>query len=282
MEGCRETKKEKIMEFFRRDFKEDTFTLYPIGDFHYGSEQCDVNFIKKVVKEIQHDPLAYWVGMGDFIENAIPGSPGGIYEQIVSPGKHQIDDICEILLPIARKGLFLIAGNHEARTRRNTGMIPEELIAFKLDLPYKGFSCLSTFQLSKTNISSRIISCYFHHNYGGGYTKGGKINRAEQLRLLVPTADAIFSGHFHITSRIAWIWYDTAPTHIRERIGYDYIIGSALKWNGSYAEEKGKPAAVREFIKVNFKISRSTINGVRDWIIRQKYQVIQPEEEIDE
>ena len=34
--------------------------------------------------------------------------------------------------------------------------------------------------------------------------------------------------------------------------GDDYITGSCLTWNKSYAEERGKPASAVEFIKVRF------------------------------
>ncbi len=263
------------MEFYKKEIESPTFTLYPIGDFHYGSEQCDVDFIKRVIKEIQHNPNAKWVGMGDFIENAIPGSPGDIHSQTVPPGQRQMDDICELLLPIADKGLFLIAGNHEARSRRNTGIIPEQYISLKLNIPYKGFSCLARFSLFQST-SQQYRSCiaYFHHNCGGGYTRGGKVNKAEQLRLLVPTADAIFAGHFHITSRVAFTWFEAGMGQVIERVGYDYITGSALTWNKSYAEEKAKQAAVREFIRVTFSVKAIH----QRWCIDQTYSIIKPED----
>ena len=237
------------MRFYHKKFPKKNMTLYPLGDFHYGSSQCNVDFIQSVVAEIESNPNAYWCGMGDLMENAIIGSKSDIYTQVIPP-KEQMEDISTMLEPIKDKGLFFIAGNHERRTVREVGIIPEEHIAYRLDLPYLGFSAYAVFQMESKTPSS--FKCYFHHNYGGGYTSGGKINRAEQLRKITPTADAIFSGHFHITSRIPITWFDTGRKQIIKHIGYDYITGSALEWDCSYAEEKGKPAAATEFIKVTF------------------------------
>jgi len=59
---------------------------------------------------------------------------------------------------------------------------------------------------------------------------------------------------------------------IIKHTGYDYITGSALEYANSYAEEKGKPSAAVEFIKVTF---RAGVNGRYD-DREQIYSVITP------
>jgi len=238
------------MRFFNKKFDAKQFTLYPIGDWHLGSRQCDFNFVTKVIGIIKDDPDGYWVGMGDFMENAIAGSKSDMYKQLLPP-REQMDTIVDILTPIREKGLFLLAGNHEQRTTRVVGLNPEEYIATRLGVPFGGFSCLSVFDLLQAH-APRTFTCYFHHNYGGGTTFGGKINRAERLRRITPTADAIFSGHFHVTSRIPVSWYEAGLEHAINKNGYDYITGSALTWNESYAEEKPVAPSAVEHIYVKF------------------------------
>jgi hypothetical protein len=67
-------------------------------------------------------------------------------------------------------------------------------------------------------------------------------------------------------------WYEPARIEVKKKVGYDYITGSALTWNGSYAEEKAKPPASVEFIKVTFV---GCTNGRRD-NRQQIYEVIIP------
>ncbi len=258
------------MEFFKKTFDTNYFDLYPIGDIHFGSRQCNEKFVKQVIGEIKDNPNAYWVGMGDFMENAIIGSKSDVYTQTLPP-KEQLEYLVELFMPIKDKGLFLIPGNHEARTHRLVGLIPEQFMAYQLDMQYKEHSCLATLQVQSKAPNS--FMCYFHHNSGGGYTKGGKINRADKLRLIVPTADATFSGHFHLTSRVPTTWYDAGKTRVNKHVGHDYIIGSALEYQGSYAEEKAKPSATVEFIKVRFVGCTSGREDNR----KQIYSVIVPE-----
>ena len=260
------------MKFFHKKFKTKKINLYPIGDWHYGSRQCNEEFIKQIVKEIKEDEDGYWVGMGDFMENAVVGSKSDVYTQVLPP-KEQMEHIVEILSPIREKGLFMIAGNHESRTHRMVGLTPEQYIGIQLDVPYCGFSCLAVLQMESKTPNS--FTCFFHHGTGGGFTSGGKVNSAESLRKIVPTADATFSGHSHTTSRIPFTWYDAGRTRVLKHVGYNYIIGSALEWDESYAEEKAKPSATIEHIKVTFK---GCTSGKRD-NRQQIYKVIVPRSE---
>ena len=257
------------MKFFSKKFNATFFNLFPLGDWHLGSRQCDVLFIRKVIGLIKNDPNAYWVGMGDLMENAIIGSKGDLYTQALPP-REQMDYICNLLDPIAKKGLFLIGGNHEQRTMRAVGTIPEQYFSVKLGIPFMGFSCMAVFDLLRAH-APRVFSCYFHHNYGGGYMVGSKINRASSLRKLTPTVDAVFSGHFHTTSRIPVTWFEAAKKQIVRKTGYDYITGSALMWDESYAEERAKPASSVEHIRVTFAGSCSG-HDHRE----QRYEVITP------
>lgn len=259
------------MNFFTTQFNTASIRLYPLGDFHFGSKQCDMGLVKQVIDRIDSDNRAYWVGMGDFIENAIIGSKSDMYTQLVPP-REQIQAVVDMLEPIKDKGLFLIGGNHEQRTHRLVGMDPSELIAEKLDLPFKGFSCLALLKLrSKT---PRTFKCYFHHNRGGGSSKGSKVNRLSSLRLIVPDADAVFGAHVHDTSRTPVTWFDCSYDKILPRYGCNYNIGSALTWNDSYAEEKTYQPATPEFICVEFVGATSGKCDNR----KQIYTVIRKEE----
>lgn len=256
------------MDFFTKKFKGRSFTLFPLGDWHFGSRQCHEEFIKKVIGLIKDDPLAHWVGMGDLMENAIVGSKSDVYTQTVPP-KEQMNHICELLEPIKGKGLFMIYGNHENRTMRMVGIQPEQYIGLQLGIPVKGFSCLAEFLLPECK-TPYGFTCYFHHTAGGSYATSGKVNKIESMRRIVPTVDAVFTAHHHMTARIPQTWYEAGRGRALKKTGYDYGCGSALTWSGSYAEEKGSRPATVEHIKVTFAGSN---NGGIDGR-RQIYEVI--------
>jgi len=264
------------MKFIRHDSGQSKVDLYPIGDWHYGSPQCDLKFIKKVIDIIDKNPDALWVGMGDLIENAIVGSKSDVYLQSASPSQ-QIEDIVKILTPIKDKCLFLMPGNHEERTMRQVGLHPGQIIASDLRVKYIGYSAVLALYLpTKSNAKLRAV-CYFHHNTGGGFTAGGKVNAASRLRLIVPTADATFSGHSHTTNRSPVTWYEAGKRGLVRHTGYDYIIGSTLTYKDSYAEEKAKRPSTLEQIMVSFQFKRRVADdGVRQTILSQEYHIIDP------
>lgn len=254
--------------------------LWPLGDWHWGSRQCLSRFVREIVAEIQKDPESRWVGMGDLMENALLESKGDVYMQEKTP-EEQIDEIVELLEPIADKCLYMIPGNHEERTKRQVGIHPSKIIADMLStpehkIPFCSHSVLLTLNLTKVRVSGcKSFLCYFHHNRGGGSTFGGKINRATKLRQIVPTADATFSAHMHITSRIPHTWYTAGRQHLQRRTGYDYIIGSSLFWTESYAEEKALPPSSVEQAVVTF-VGGKRPSKMGDDTRKQLYTVITP------
>lgn len=259
------------MKFIRCDLPLKAVNLYPIGDWHHGSRQSFTRFVKQTVSLIRDDPEARWVSMGDLMENAIVGSKSDVYLQNQTP-EDQADEIVDILEPIKDKGILMIPGNHGARSMRQVGLDPDKVIADRLHIPYARYSALMSLMLREERTNNRAV-CFFHHSRGGGSTPGGKVNAAAKIRLIVPNADAVFVGHSHTTSRIPVTWFDAGYEGLVRKTGYDYIIGSALTYKESYAEEKGlRPAAVEQ-IMVRFECHHSD----KRHYLKQIYSIIQPD-----
>ena len=85
------------MNFFKKTFPKDRFSIIPFGDIHLGSPQCNVKLAEHVVNVIKEEDETYTVLMGDLIENAVVGSKSDVYTSVVSP-KEQIEWIVDILL----------------------------------------------------------------------------------------------------------------------------------------------------------------------------------------
>lgn len=260
------------MKPFQIHIKSKAFNLIPLGDTHWGSPNCNQDFVRRVVLEVKEDPDAKVVLMGDLMENALIGSLGDVYKQQDGP-QLQVQELVGLLTPIKDKILFAITGNHEERTAKRADLDPSQVICWGLNIPYMRYSCIARFILAGK--APKSFLCFFHHNRGGGATPGGKVNKAAKLRDIVPHADAIFSAHTHVTSAMENCWYDLTEGHTGEprmvkRHGFDYIIGSALEYDDSYADAAAMRPAVCSFIKVRFE-NNST--GKKDGR-RQIYSVI--------
>ena len=263
------------MKPFQISIPSSAFNLYPFGDAHWGSPNCNKPFCRQWRDEVQEDPDGKVVLVGDLMENALIGSLGDVYKQEDGP-QLQVEELVELLTPIRDKILFAITGNHEERTAKRADLDPSQVICWGLNIPYMRYSCIARFILEGR--APRSFTCFFHHNTGGGATPGGKVNKAAKLRDIVPHADAIFSAHTHITSAIENAWYDISVGNRGEprmvkRHGYDYVIGSALEYEDSYADAKALRPAVCSFIKVRFENNTTSRKDGR----RQIYSVIQPD-----
>lgn len=244
------------MELFERTFKVDRFfTLYPIGDLHYGSKQCDIEFVKNHIQRIKDDTNGFAVLMGDLTENNIVGSAGNVYEQIKSPHS-QLNEVVSLLSPIQDKLLFGVESNHSSRTRRAVGLSIDHLVCDALKIPY-GISVFAYFTARSNKRGSAYgYKCFFHHGATSGISKGSKVNAGSKLVEIASSAEAIFYGHTHLTSRIPSKFKDIVVSgdkkYLVDRLRFIYNTGSALTWDESYAEEKGYPPAAEEFISVDF------------------------------
>lgn len=227
--------------------------LYSPADWHYGHPCCNEKFVAKVIKTIEDDPVGYWVSLSDLGENALASSwAGAIYEQIYTP-KQQMDDLTKMLYPIRKKCLGFLDSNHGFRTFKVSGLNFDQLLATNLGVPYLGVCCLMKITLHGGRDSFLIA---MHHGYGGGYTKGGKINAAMKLRQLFPTADLCLTAHSHIfaiTPATKWFSWHTGgynrKTPLSKHIGHDVVCGSALEYGG-YALRKLMPPAERGQAKI--------------------------------
>jgi hypothetical protein len=145
----------------------------------------------------------------------------------------------------------MVSGNHEDRTERVAGILPDAYMSTRLGIPFAGYSALLVLN-AREGYPPRTWTCFVHHGAGGGYSFGGKKTASIKVREIVPTADAIFTGHSHITDRTPLAWYEAGKKSVVKKVGYNYVVGSALTWDGSYAENKAKRPSCVESISVEF------------------------------
>lgn len=244
------------MKFLRSRLDKPTVTLYPLVCWHLGAPQCDLDFIRQHIQRIREDPNGKWVYLGDGGECVLKDSKGDVYAQKLSP-QEQLDAVVELLEPVRHKGLFGIAGNHDRRILKATGLDWTEALCMKLNIPYLGNAALVEIILTSKNKHTLSFHTFWHHGIDSSSLLGGKMNAAKKLELLVE-ADAIFSAHSHICA-------EAPPSYVayisRNGIAYrevsNYLCGCAYDSRvPGYAEEKGYPPILPAHLAVTFYIGR--------------------------
>lgn len=181
--------------------RNDVFSIYPIGDVHIGCRGCAEGKFKKIIAEIQNNPLAYWIGGGDYIEAIKPTKPAPdprfdvtnlpdwMLEGDASNVRERLTDITaqeaarfrDLVKPISNKCLGLIEGNHEyqLKNKSNTNVISWLCEMLKVDD--------LTDEAGVRLIFSR----------GGGRSEGAEPTKLAKVRDEWECADIIFRGHTH-------------------------------------------------------------------------------------
>lgn len=188
--------------------KKSEYHLYPLCDIHCGVVFTAEDAIKRKVKEIQEDPFALWIGLGDYAECITPSDPRwdiGIIRDKDHGGWVDLNNVAEsqrrwvvkLFDPIKDKCLGLATGNHEDNIRRRNNQDIHLDICRDLGvepLTYSGFYHL-IFERRNSD-ESNLIKLYYHHGAGGAQTEGGKMNRLVRF-MTANRANIYLIGHIH-------------------------------------------------------------------------------------
>jgi len=217
---------------FPDDFDRKKIKIVPIADLHAGNQACNMAKFREWVNWIASREDVFAFINGDLFENAHGDSNKGIsiYEQTTRP-RGQLDELLNILAPIAHKILWAIPGNHEDRSRTRD-FDPLEWLCDKLQVPY------SYFPVFVDVLWKGFVFDFFcqHGNTGSG-TKGGKMNAAGRpLKWNEQTCFTVMA-HVHdaTTNTTVCIVRDRKNFELIEKKQYVLICPAFLNYFGSYA-----------------------------------------------
>ena len=202
------------MQVIRKEIeygRADKFTFYPIGDMHTGVIHCDEDLLKETVSEINHNPKAIWLGMGDYADLITPGDFRRWEGKILAPwmkgaedniGPTQLERVDEILSPIWNKCLGLIDGNHDDEIRRahHYNFMGELLKKAnrKHEVPHAGVSCfLELIFRRKGSAEAHSFIIHARHGEGAARTSGARSMAVLRLSQSMVNAHVTLMGHLH-------------------------------------------------------------------------------------
>lgn len=209
--------------------------IAPLFDIHYGHSTHNFEKFMGYVNWIKETPNVYAILGGDLMENAIDDGRGMMYDQ-EHPPMSQLDRMTEILSTIAHKILVSTPGNHEARTKKKTGIDVAQVLSERLKVPY--FNGPVTVSIMANDYKWTF---YVFHGFGNSQTKGGKMNIASRPKGWTSLVHFFLSGHTHdcIAESETMIVEDPLNCRLLFVKQWTVVAQAFLGWYGSYGYESG-------------------------------------------
>jgi hypothetical protein len=218
--------------------KDNYVELLFFGDLHLGHPECDIKKAKGFLDWALKNK-SYIIGMGDYIEAGLINSVGdSVYQQELNPQK-QMDEVIELLRPLADAGLIigLHEGNHEDRILKTTSINVTKLMCKFLNIPYLGYSCWNLLKVGKQN-----YTMYTTHGSSGSKFKHTKLKAIMDILAWIK-ADIVAMGHVHSIAAepVMAQQIDLRSHMVVENKCYAVLTGSYLRWDNTYAQSKNLP-----------------------------------------
>jgi predicted phosphodiesterase len=240
--------------------REEKARILGIADVHIGSPQSRLNELRRLIEENQD---AYFVFLGDLIDNALIDSVSNVYEQTTSPEKAlaqfiQLLDLCK------ERALGIVGGNHEERTKRRVGIDLLRLIAEERRIPYSDILVLDVAVGEKAKRGSRRRIQYTlvcGHGYSGARTVGGKITANGRIINVVTNGDIYLTAHTHQPSVVKGARFE-ADTRNKKLLQREFFLVTVPSWLGyeHYAAQRFMPPSAGGYVEIQLSGMQKNIS----------------------
>lgn len=216
--------------------------IYPIGDVHLGSKECNVELFKEWVEMVRNDPYAAVVVVGDMMNMGLRSSKSNVYEECLNPMQQK--ELCyELLAPIADKIIAGCSGNHEYRNNREVGTNPlyDVFCRLRIEDRYRENTCFLKVTVGKQGKNPITYGVVLSHGKGK--------NKDITWTYAVDGADLFVSGHTHLGTHnpLGKIRMDLTHEKVK-RVGYQHIVVIPFQEYGGYAmRDKYLPNPIGQF-----------------------------------
>lgn len=228
--------------------------IYPLGDVHIGSKECNMDLLKDWVEMVKDDPFGYVVIIGDIMNMGLKNSKTNVYEEVLSP-MQQKEVAYDLLNPIADKILAGCSGNHEYRANREVGMNPlyDVFCRMRIEDRYRQNACFLKLTVGKVGANN--------NTYGVVLTHGKSKNADMNWTYSVDGADVFISGHTHLGTHQPGgkIRMDLSHETVKT-VGYQHIVVLPFQEYGGYSiTNKYMPTHLGQFQRVHFNGSAKQV-----------------------
>jgi len=165
---------------------------------HLGTKHCAEDKLKRKIKEINDDPWALWIGMGDYAECINKDDRRFDWDSVdrtLATPDEQFDWLAEVLAPIGDKCLGLLKGNHEYELYQRYNHDYVKDLAKDLGAEPWVYSAFVRLRFNRDRHRTKF-DVYLHHGKTAARSKGGKINKLRSMDQIFE-ADIYAMAHVH-------------------------------------------------------------------------------------
>lgn len=244
-----------------------------ISDLHYQRPDCDVARFRRLIEWLQAHKHARWIFAGDMFETKCSNSPGK--EETIFPLQTAKRDMIWLLKPVAKQGIMMLSGNHDARPARGAGIevtTAVEEVARELGIYYGGYNKMLRIVMQSGHHRQQYDG-YVSHGSTGSRTAGGKRNALHKLMQNID-GDFAIMGHVHdkLADELLRMGL-SEETVIGQEDGREYarvvfnekalaICGSYLKYMaGGYAREADMSPSSLGNVSLHFYAKKKNIHA---------------------
>ena len=116
--------------------KNQTLTIMPLGDIHYGSPNCNTNYFEFALNKFKNTPgekILYL--LGDECDIAVKRQGNSTYQQKIDVNE-QLEYIIQSYQPYKEYINGIVQSNHMSRTKNELDLDISQIIEEQLDIPY--------------------------------------------------------------------------------------------------------------------------------------------------
>lgn len=240
------------MEYTACWLKEDAVRVIGIADVHVGSPQSRLRELKTFIE--QNKDSAFFVFLGDVIDNAIVDSVSDIYEQTMNP-EHALFEFYQLLDLVPGRVLGIVSGNHEERTKRRVGVDLLKVVAQQKSIAYS--EDILVIDLSVGNSASRgskrriQYTIAVGHGYSSARGIGAKITGNGRIIDVITNADIYLTAHTHQPSIVKAARFE-ADTRNKKLFLREFYLVTVPSWLGyeHYAAQKFMHPSALGYIEI--------------------------------
>ena len=246
--------------YIRYGSRSDVIRLTWSGDWHKANKGCALDLLKADLRRIADDDHSFFLGGGDYAEmigyqdrrfDPEAFNPDAKVRDLGQLGRMQMAEVRDLMLPLKRRIVGLVYGNHEAKYMASKDACDlHGWLCTELGAPNFGYSCVFDIMFQRVArlrapvltresheraMGSWRVRVFAHHGAGYANTPGGKLNKLIAAMDYFPGADLVLLAHVHdeIAKRTARLDADDACAHLVHHDQVGAICGSYMR---TYAE----------------------------------------------